>query len=342
MSDIFETRTMIEALRQDHTTQTFLLDLLFSRSEPVDTETVDIDIVKGDERLAPFVAPVIEGKVMQSHATQTRTYKPAYVKPKWATSASEIIAKRADGAAPYGGPSPEERAMLKLAEEIAAAENTIRRREEWMAAQALATGVIPVKGEGVDYVIDMGMSSTHKIALSGTALWSDAGSDPLGDIVGWVDLVADDGDVNADVLILGAKAADALLKNEKIQKMFDVRNYALGTINPVLTRPGATWMGTIRASGVGIDVYRYTGSYRDENGVRRRMIADNAAILTSTMADFRRNYGAIQDLKAGLMPMEIFVKSWEEEDPSVRYVLAQSAPLPAPHQIDAVVSATVV
>jgi hypothetical protein len=55
--------------------------------------------------------------------------------------------------------------------------------------------------------------------------------------------------------------------------------------------------------------------------------------LGSTSARMDRLYGLIQDLKA-LAPVDRFVKSWEEEHPSVRYLLMQSAPLLVPVQVD--------
>ena len=134
----------------------------------------------------------------------------------------------------------------------------------------------------------------------------------------------------------------ALFENANVTKALDTRRINMGEINPSSLAPGVTYYGTLIANGVNVDVYQYIGSYKDNNGVRQRYIPDNKVVLTSTEADFRRNFGAIADLDAGLIPMMSFPKTWVTEDPSARHVLIQSAPLPAPHQIDAIVTATVV
>ena len=70
------------------------------------------------------------------------------------------------------------------------------------------------------------------------------------------------------------------------------------------------------------------------------MIPLNKVWIGSTNAKNTRLYGAIKDLKA-LAAMPRFAKSWEEEDPSARYLMMQSAPLVALNQPDAFVSAVV-
>ena len=340
--DIFTPRTMLRALNQENMAGNFLLDLLFPTVEVSDTKYVDIDIVKGDERLAPFVAPVVEGELVEAQGFTTNTYEPPYIKPKFMTQAAQLLTERSPGSAIYGGDTPGQRAATKLTKEIQDGEKMIHRREEWMAAQGLTTGTITVSGKGIEQVIDFGMAADHKVTLVGAALWSDPLSDPLGDIRTWARQISDDGDANADVLILGAGAADALFSHSSVSSALDVRRINIGEINPRLLSKGVIYHGTLNATGVNVDIYEYNGSYKDADGVRQRFIENNRVVMTSTQADFRRNYAAIQDLEAGMVPMPIFVKSWEEKDPSGRVVLLQSAPLPAPHQIDAIVSALVV
>jgi len=216
--DIYETRAMLKAVRTEAATNMFLLDTLFGTIETFDTEHVDIDIVKGDERLAPFVAPVVEGKLMEEQGFTTRSYKPAYVKPKYITTAAEIVKDRVAGESIYAGDAPS-RAEVRLAKNLADGEGQINRREEWMAAQGLVTGKVTVVGEGMNQVIDFGMDPNHKVTLTGTDLWSDAtNSNPFGDFSAWADLISEDGQANADIVILGIDASAAFMKNTVVQK----------------------------------------------------------------------------------------------------------------------------
>jgi len=81
--------------------------------------------------------------------------------------------------------------------------------------------------------------------------------------------------------------------------------------------------------------------YVDDNDIDQPMIPDNKVIVTSSKADARRHYGAIKDKKAGFAAVPRFPKIWDEEDPAAEFLMVQSAPLPAFHQIDAVVVLTV-
>ena len=340
---IFETRAMVQALRQDKPVGRFLLDTLFSRVEMAATEHIDIDIVKGKRKMAPFVAPVVEGKVIESRGFTTNSYKPAYIKQKFVTEAAELVDNRVAGETIYGGLSPMERAAQKLAEELVEHENMISRREEWMAAQMLTSGTVSVVGEGINQVVDFGLDATHKITLTGTDLWSDTtNSDPLDDLATWQKLILKDSGVNPNILVGGTDAISKLITHPKVASALDTRRITLGMIDPTDLAPGVVYYGTLLANGVSLDVYSYDEWYTDDSDVDQPLIPAGKIILTSTNADFRRHYGAIKDLKAGLVAIPRFTKSWEEEDPSVRFVLMQSAPLPAIHQVDALVTATVV
>lgn len=54
-----------------------------------------------------------------------------------------------------------------------------------------------------------------------------------------------------------------------------------------------------------------------------------------------RAFGAIRDETAGFQAMPYYPKSWVDEDPSVRYLLMQSAPLVVPTRVNASFAATV-
>lgn len=340
--DIFKTRAMVSALRQDKPVGRFLLDTLFGKVETSESEYVDIDIVKGKRKMSPFVAPRVEGKVIESKGFTTNSYKPAYIKQKFVTEAAAILENRSAGEALYEAKSPEERAAEKLAEELVDHENMVSRREEWMAAQMLTSGTVNVVGEGINQVIDFGVDATHKITLSGTALWTDAASAPLANLATWQKIILKDSGINPNILIGGTDAITTLVNHADVKAVLDTRRINLGMIDPMELAPGVVYYGTILSNGVTVDVYSYDEWYTDDSDVDQPMIPAGKIIMTSTNADFRRHYGAIKDLKAGLAALPRFVKSWEQEDPSVRYVLMQSAPLPAIHQVDALVTATVV
>ena len=118
---------------------------------------------------------------------------------------------------------------------------------------------------------------------------------------------------------------------DKVGTYLDTRKIDLGIIAPSQLPNGVVYYGTLKE--VGIDVYGYEEWHFDGTDETPLMPVDKV-LLGSSSAKTRLAFGAIRDLGA-LMATEIFVKSWEQQDPSVRFVLMQSAPLPIPTQIDA-------
>ncbi|MGE3319828.1 MAG: major capsid protein [Candidatus Berkiella sp.] len=333
MLNAFDTRTMLKALEQSQPPKTFLLDTFFPTISQSDTETVDIDIIKGKRKLAPFVAPMHEGKVVVDQGYHTDTFKPPYVKPKKITSAMDLL-KRAPGNTIYQNDlSPIQKAAQKVGNDLRELQEMITRREEWMAAQALTTGKIHVQGDGIDKVIDFHMRPDHKEVLANNAKWTEPNSDPLRDLRRWQNKIVQDSGLVARTAVLGSEVLNALLDHKKVQKLLDNNRMNMGAIDPKSLPNGAKYWGRIDD----IDLFSYNEWYLDDQGIEQPMIKENMLILGSDSARTARHYGAIQDLDA-TAAVRYFPKSWTQEDPSVRFVMLQSAPLVIPHQIDAFMS----
>lgn len=335
---IFASRAMAAAMRQDKKTGSFILDLLFSKVDPVIGETVDIDIIKGKRRMAPFQSPRVEGKLVEKLGFTTNSYKPAYIKPKKVLEAADIVNNRAAGESAYSLQSPEERARMMLATELNDLEDMIIRREEWMAVQQIVNGYVDVVGDGVNYRIDLLMDADHKITLTGTNIWTDALSDPDSDLSDGVGLISKDAGVSANVVIGNSATMDVYVRHAKVKDNLNTRRIDLGLIKPEDMGDGISYYGFVIVSGKQLDLYGYDNWYIDDAGVEQPMIPDGQIVITSTKADFRRHYGSIKDKKAGYAAIPRFPKTWDEEDPDATWLMVQSAPLPAAHQIDAIVS----
>jgi len=345
--DLFDTRTMLEIIEQRKPVRTFLLNTFFRTTVKFNTESVDVDIVKGRRRLAPFVNPRREGKVIEKRGFTTRSYKPAYVKPKMVTTAEDIL-KRQPGNIIYSPNSgPAQMAAEELGRNLGEMDEMITRREEWMAAQALTTGKVLVVGEGVDDELDFLFSSTHLPILTGTDLWSDhTNATPLDDLKLWKRLVSKDSGIAPSICVMGLSTIDNFLKCDQVmgsatkQGVFNMINVQMGRINPQILPDGVIYYGSLQE--LGLDVYTYEEWYVDDNDdIEYPMMPDNKVLLGNPSARSTRLYGAIKDLDA-LAPAARFPKSWKENDPSARLVMLQSAPLMAPLQPDAFLCADVI
>lgn len=349
MADInlFGLRTMLRVLEQLKPARKFLLNTFFSAAETHITESVDIDIVKGKRRMAPFVNPRLEGRIVDRLGYKTFSYKPPYIKPKMVTTAEDLLIRQ-PGEIIYGSDvAPGQRAQDQLVKDLAELDDIITRREEWMAAQALFTGKIHVVGDGVDDIIDFLMESSHKPVLTGTALWSaPTTADPLANLRTWKRIVSKDSGLSCNIGLMSTDTYDAFLNclvKQSNTAAISMVQVSLGKIEPTQLPDGVTYIG--RINELGMDLYTYEEWYLSDlatskDQIELPMVPSGKVLLGSTQARTTVHYGAIKDLKA-LAAMARFPKSWEEDDPSVRMLMVQSAPLPTPHQIDAFLVGTV-
>ena len=69
---IYEPRHLIEVVRTTPPIRTFLRDRFFSNVKTFPTRRVDIDIVKGNRKMAAFIHPLVGGEIVQSEGYETK------------------------------------------------------------------------------------------------------------------------------------------------------------------------------------------------------------------------------------------------------------------------------
>ncbi len=334
--DLFNTRTLLAAIEQAKPPRNFLQEMFFPEVPALDSEYIDVDIWKGKRRLAPFVRPTAEGKLVERTGYSTSSYKPPYIKQKMATTVKDVI-RRQMGNTIYQGSNPGQRAAEQLGRDMTELWNMIRRREEWMAAQVLFDGTVNIVGDGINDVIDFQMPASHKVTLTGTALWTDtATADPIGNLRTWRRLIAQDSGTNPPVAILGSAVADALFKYTGANFTLNTRRADFGEINLTdVQESGATYLGELPR---GLELYTYDEYYIDEvTGVETPMVPPDRIYIGCRNSRSALHHAVIQDLESSFA-VPYFAKSWVEEDPSVRMLMMQSAPLVAMHQPDCFMS----
>lgn len=336
--NLFEPRTMMKAIERMAPVNTFFKTTFFSNVETSPTKTVEADFVKGNRKLAPFVHPKIGGKTVENTGYKTNIFEPALVAPDTVTSADDLM-NRLPGESLYSGVTPAERAAVKLGQDLAKLDEMITRREEWMCAQALLTGKIPVIGEGLNYEIDF--QFTNKVTLSGTDLWSDDASDPMQDLEDWYKQVQLNGLVNPDICIMAGNVANRFTQHPKVKDVLDVKNYELAIIAPKQLPNGVTYVGTINK--LGLDIYQYNEWYLDDwtdadTPETKPLVPDGTVMLLSTRANYTMAYAAItlinEDGTFYTVEGSRVPDSWIEKKPPRRFVQVSSKPLPIPHEVD--------
>ncbi len=314
----------------------FYLDA-FNRQINFETPEIMFDKVSGDDRgLAPFVLPTIQGRPQKLSGYSVTRFRPAYVKIKDVVDPSMHISRMPGETPITGSMSIEQRRDAVIAELLRMQRVKFQNRNEWMAAQALIHGAVTISGE--DYptvVLDFGRDSDLTVTLSGTARWNQAGTaDPMGDIKDVRVLANGLSGARIKKLVFGQTAWDDFAARVDLKEFMN-RNYG-GYEGSSITRisdgyEGQEFMGVIQGNeGSGrIEAWVDTSKYLDENNTEQFFLTQTHVVGYAEVAGVRC-FGAIMDAQAGYKPLDYFFKNWQNPDPSVEYLLGQSAPLMVP------------
>ena len=339
---IYEPRTMMGVIRKLPPVHTFFRSTFFSHEKTFVTKSVDMDYKKGARKLAPFVSREIGGKIVPNTGYTTETYTPPFIAPDKVTTIDDIL-DRQPGESLYSGRTPAQRAVIQMSEDFTDLREMILRREEWMCARAMLTGKIIVLGEGVKDTIDFRFTNLVDISKDTKRKWKGGtAQDKYGDLKAWHEKVQKEGFTNCNVCIMASDVVTEFLMDEKIQKLLDVKNYALAVIKPTQKENNVTYIGTIHE--LGLDLYQYNEWYVDdwtdpENPVELPMVPAGTLMMASTNAKYSMYYGAISILNqrtekwetvAGKYVPDTFIK----KRPDRRFLSLQSAPVPVPHEVD--------
>lgn len=341
MVDLYTPRTLAEVVKTTPPVRTFLRDRFFTNVKTFPTKRVDIDIVKGNRKMAAFIHPMVGGEIVQAEGYETKSYAPPLINPATISTADQLL-ERLPGEDMYSGKTPADRAAEKLIDEYNQLNDMTTRREEWMAAQVLTTGQLKVKGKGVDEVIDFGL--TNKITLASTKKWGASAADIWGNLKDWKQQVSRNGFANANMVIMGKAAADAFMADATVAKLLDNRRIEIGAIKPEEMEGGITYYGHLNLPGV--DIYGYDEVYLDdETGETKPLIPDNVVLMIPSAASFMRAYGLCTYLDdAGAWhraETDRLLRTYVEHRPDRRFIELQTHPLLIPDKIDSWFAATV-
>ena len=302
--NIYTPRYLAEVVRQAPPIHTYFRDTFFTNIKTFSTERVDIDLVKGDRRMAAFVHPRVGGQVLKANGFSTESYKPPLINPYDVTTADQHMT-RLPGEDLYSGMTPAQRAARKLMDEYNRLNDATTRREEWMCVQAIVTGQIPIVGPGVNEVIDFGF--TNKIKLDGTKQWGKTAAKPI-----------------------------------EVQKLLDNRRINIGGYDPRDLPNGVKYYGHLTSPN--IDLYTYGEVYLDdwtdpETPAVKPLVPENVVILISGQSNFMLAYGACTYIEDGTQQWVTaetsrLLRSYVEHHPDRRMVELQAHPLPIPDQVD--------
>ena len=343
--DLYSSYDLLEVVRVQKSIPKFWLQF-FPGQINATTDEIALDKVSDNyKKLAPFVAPNVQGRVMKKDGYTTVSFRPAYVKPKDVVDPSTDLVRQPGEAFATGSLSPEARRNAVMAFLLGRQRIVIDNRIEWMAAKAIIDGKVTVVGEDYPAVtVDFRRDAALTITLTGGALWSAGTATPAADIMTARRAINDKCGAVGNRVVFGPSAwanfyakeltgANNTLLNTQIRGSETTVSFLRDGFE------GVEYMGTYKGSnGAGFECWVYTAKYEDDAGVMQDILDPNKVVIVAPDVRGVQCYGAIRDKRAGFQSLKYFPKNWEVEDPSVEYVMTQSAPLMVPVQPNATAS----
>lgn len=337
--DIYSTHTLTTVVASLLGDPQFLVNRYFGATQTETSEEIHFDVMDGKRRIAPFVSPLVEGQIVAALGYSTYTFKPAYIKDKRVFDMNKPL-KRMQGEAIGGTMTPMDRLRALIAVQLQDQRTMLNRRFEVMAGEILATGKSTITGDKYPtVVVDFGRNPANTISTGYD--WTGATSNPLADLHTWAAIgLQSQGFMLTDVL-MPPDVWNVFSANQYVKDRLNIFRTLgeLPSLNLAMQMTeGAAYMGTIDS----FNIWQYAAWYVDPaDGVEKTILPAKTVIMTSPLMAGVQAFGAIRDEEAGLQPLPMFVKSWIEPDPSVRFIMLQSAPLLVPYRPNATLAAKV-
>lgn len=328
MFNALSTATMLEIVQKVGKFEPFFLSLFFPQAQTFATEKIYFDEIDEEVVMAPFISPVVAGVVHKERGGELRAFKPAYVKPKHAVKPGKTMMRR-PGEAYLGTLTPAQRKQAAITDNLMRQDKSITYREEWMAASAVINGSVTVKGENYpEQQVDFGRSPANNVVLAGAAKWDTVDPetyDPTDDLTQWAANAT--GAINT--FVMGKNTWTKFSSFKAVKEKLDTRRGSVSEMETAVKDLGMVvsfkgWFGDVA-------IWVYTGQFEDpETETKDYYMPVNGLLMGNASYNGVRAYGAIQDVRAndeGVVAAARWPKNWHQEDPSVEYIMTQSAPL---------------
>ena len=282
-------------------------EIVFSES----AEVVDIDIIRGNEKIAATIPRGINGRSLSGQKnTQEQNYSSfsrvfPLIEEEGDITASQLN-KIFAGENPYKLIEKSERMRMLALKLYSEHMRRTARTFEVLAASSIITGFQPaiLGTTNPNELYDFRRNAANNITV-GTA-WSNVASDMLGDFDNACFKIRRNGRAMADMAILSSLDMDSLIKNNAVKDLADNRRFELidvSTNNPVPERfnqfvaGGFIPRGRLRTpKGFDLWLFTYIDSYEDVSGTAVSYLPDNKTVVCSSKARCDAYFGPSETL----------------------------------------------
>lgn len=290
------TKRMIERYLSEAMPTMFLSG--FFRSPPENfhnSETVELDVIRGSEKVAVVVQDLSTGYRMNTVDVYTnKEFKPPIFKEAFPIKAPDLINRDA-GQNPFEDFTYQAKVAVRAFMGFRHIEGLIRRNLELQASQVLQTGTLSlVDSSGTAlYALDYKPKATHFPTSS--IVWGQPNDTKLADLGNLARVIRSDGLSRPDRLIFGYKAWREFIKDAAIQSLLDKRFIDQGAIVRMQRNgEGGSYRGTIEIDNYQFELWTYDGMYEHpQTGVKTDFVAPGSVIILSAGSRFDATFGSI-------------------------------------------------
>ena len=335
MDNLFKTRVLTTAVNKMTTPSLNVFNRYFAgKAKMQTTSRLAFDIITGNEGILPNIATFEQATVTEKTGRKVVTMEAPRLAHKRLITAADLedYRKVGDAFAP-------EMLAERIAREQTDMRGMIDRTIEAWACMALR-GIIYDKDLTTE-LVNYSLSGTHSVTKSGADAWTASTSTPRDDLRTWMRLIEDESrtTITGWRAYVGKSVMDALVEHA------DVKDFIVNQAGLQVLEAGRI------TKAFGWTLEEYYGSWINDAGTRVRFVADNEILLIGECADLTdcpfapivdlNAPGGIGNVTTANKTAMYFSKIWDVPDPSGKWLMVETRPLPVLQRPDAVIIATV-
>jgi hypothetical protein len=288
------TQTLIAVYRERISPMSFLRSFFVVKESA--TKEISIEVQRGTEKIAVDVERGTEGNRNSFSKSTQKIFIPPYYREFFDATELDLYDRlfgSVDGtidATIFGA------LMESIVDKLGMLQDKIDRSYEKQCADVLQTGVVSLQAATS---IDFKRKTTSIVAKSGGARWTDAGISPYDDLETGCQFLRKVGKSQGGIFnaIMGKKAFNALLKNDKFLQRNDLINLKFDAVRePQRNSVGGALHGSLTAGSYQVNIWTYEEFYDNASSVSTPYVAEENVILLPEAPKFILSYAAVPQL----------------------------------------------
>ncbi len=283
----------------------FLQTVFLEEGYAIPQEKAVWDTKKGKTRMAPFVGRNVGGVITSREGYDTKSITFTNIAPERPVTMDDV-AGRMFGENFVSDMTPEQRAMMLMAEDLMEMRQEIASRKEWMVSQILFGGKFDlleyVDGgllkKSLDYV-DFGFTQEYTPDVP----WGDTGSNIIADMEAMAKMVRE-GQGSVEIIIMASDVKAAMYLDEAYLKILDNRRFNSGLIAPAFAGQSLLYIGV---NHLGTPMYEYDGTVIDHNGNVVKLVPDGKMLMGGKKL-LKSVYGPVTQIEVPNGPMRTYLE----------------------------------